>query len=137
MAGVGLLTAEAAAGNRAHSGSSSSISISRYSMQSLLDDTLSFPSCPFISRAADLATILVQILGNSPKEVSVSQPLQCSSLGHVNVLGILSAPPFFCLVIHILPSFSFPSLLSYLFLPYVCIDTTLNFILNLPIEQKW
>lgn len=47
--------------------------ISRCSLQSLLRDVCRFPSCPFISIAANLAQILAA-LWNNPKAASACQP---------------------------------------------------------------
>lgn len=95
--------------------------------------TCSFPSCSLIYRAADLAQILAQMLWNSPKEVSISQALQCS-FRHVNVPDIFSGTYIFLLYTHL---FIFLSLLVQLSLSPACnTDPTLNFILNLFIEQQ-
>lgn len=72
---------------KAQTSSASPINIPRYSKKSVCVTHL---LCrPSFFRAADLALVLVQMLGNSPKEVSLSQLLQCSSLRHVNVPDII------------------------------------------------
>lgn len=110
---------------KAQTSSASPINIPRYSKKSVCVKHLLCPPTPSLFRADDLALVLVQTFGNGPKEVSLTQLLQCSSLRHANV------PDIICLFTDILAQQVRKRKWGSLFFLNIYRDTTLNVILNI------